>query len=316
MSYIPLNFNQINIATGYVQPSTIKNRNNKSFAFWERALFQRACSIIDFDGLPDDWSGRPKNLFYYALYKFGFLTIFDNTKFGLSFQPCTLSGYSFYYAPTNCIVSNPALTQSLDLAIGVDCELLQLSPDYAGLWDIIDYYAEKLSLIDCAINVALTNCKYPWILGGKTKGAVSALKKIVDNINKGDPAVFYDSRISDDMQTGESPFQEWHNTQDYITDKLLQDMQTIINNFDTEIGIPTVPYQKKERMVQAEAESKETESATRCTTYVNCLNDSFKIINKHFGTNMSAKLHFADQKGADDESSKNNDVRLTKISSL
>ena len=315
MSYIPLNFNQINMAAGYNIPSTLKNRDNRSFAYWERSLFQRVCSIIEFKNLPKSWDGRPKNLFYYCLYKFGYLAIFNNTKFGLSFQPCTLSGYNFYYASTNCIVSNPALVQSLNLEIGKDCELLQLSPDYAGLWDIIDYYAEKLSLMDCAINVALVNCKYPYILGGKTKGAVQALKKIVDQVNKGESAIFYDSRISDDMQTDSSPFQDWHNTQDYITDKLLQDFQTIINNFDTEIGIPTVPYQKKERMVQSEAESKETESATRCTTWVNCLNESFKVINEHFGTNMSAVLHFMDEGGESDESSKNNNVGVGEISS-
>ena len=40
----------------------------------------------------------------------------------------------------------------------------------------------------------------------------------------------------------------------YITDKQLVDFQTILNSFDAEIGINTVPYQKAERFVSAEAE--------------------------------------------------------------
>ena len=30
----------------------------------------------------------------------------------------------------------------------------------------------------------------------------------------------------------------------------LRDIQTVLNSFDNEIGIPTVPYEKKERMVE------------------------------------------------------------------
>ena len=46
MSYIPLNYEQINIAAGTYTPSTIKAYNNEAFRFWERALFQRATSVI------------------------------------------------------------------------------------------------------------------------------------------------------------------------------------------------------------------------------------------------------------------------------
>ena len=313
--YFPLNFTQINVAAGFNNPSTIKHRNNRSFEFWEQALFHRLCSIIDIENYPKEWDGAPKNLFYYCLYKFGFLGIFDNKKFGFTFQPCTLYGISWYYQPTNIIVANPALQESLDMEIGKDCEVLRLTPDWSGAWNIIDYYAEKLSLMDVAVNVAIANSKYPFILGGKNKSAVTALKKIVDKVESGDPCVFYDTRISDNVGTGDdSPFQEWHNQQDYILSNLLQDFQTILNNFDTEIGIPTVPYQKKERMVQSEAESKETESVTRCTTWVNCLNDSFDLINKHFGKNMKAVLHFKVESEEEDESSKNNNDRSASIS--
>ena len=52
--YTPLNYDQINLAAGTYSPSTVKAYSNKTFDFWVRALFQRACSVIEFD-LIEEW---------------------------------------------------------------------------------------------------------------------------------------------------------------------------------------------------------------------------------------------------------------------
>ena len=67
--YAPLNYDQINAIEGTYSPSMVKSMNNKVFRLWERALFQRAASVIDFNGLPEEWSGGVKNFFIYCLYK-------------------------------------------------------------------------------------------------------------------------------------------------------------------------------------------------------------------------------------------------------
>ena len=69
-------------------------------------------------------------------------------------------------------------------------------------------------------------------------------------------------------------------------------MQTILNSFDNEIGIPTVPYEKKERMVQSEAESRQVDSKARVTVWVETLNRGFNGINNLFNTNMKAKYKY------------------------
>ena len=65
------------------------------------------------------------------------------------------------------------------------------------------------------------------------------------------------------------------------------------NNFNTEIGIPTVPYEKKERMVTSEAESKQIESLARATIWIDTLNNSFIKVNEMFGTNISVDFDSA-----------------------
>ena len=77
--YTPLNYQQINIAAGSYTPSDVKSYNNKTFAFWERALFQRAQSVLDFE-VPEAWDGKVKDFFLYCLFKYGFICISKNLK--------------------------------------------------------------------------------------------------------------------------------------------------------------------------------------------------------------------------------------------
>lgn len=282
MPYMPFNYEQINISAGTYNPSPVKAYNNKTFAFWERALFQRATSVIESD-LPEEWDGTIKDFFYYCMFKFGFVAIFDSAKFGRSFQPCNLSGYDFYYQPTKAIIANPALDKSLELTIGTDCEILKLTPDFRGVWDIIQYYAEKLSTLDNAINMSLINNKFAFILGARNKVAGQALKKMLDKINKGEPAVIYDMKLLNDPTDHEEPFQVWERKDlksTYLTTDQLKDFQTILNNFDCEIGIPTIPYEKKERMVTEEAKSRQLDAQSRSTIWLECLESSAKRVKK------------------------------------
>ena len=62
--------------------------------------------------------------------------------------------------------------------------------------------------------------------------------------------------------------------------------------FDNEIGIPSVGFEKKERMIEDEANGKVNDSTSRARIWVNTLNRSFKQINDLFDTDMSAELTF------------------------
>lgn len=311
MNYIPFNYEQINIAAGTYNPSPVKSFNNKTFAFWERALFQRATSVIEAE-LPEDWDGTIKDFFYYCLFKFGFLCIFEDTKYGRTFQPCTLKGYDWYYQPTDVLIANPALKESLELKLGEKGELLKLTPDFMGVWDIISYYAEKLSTLDNAINMSLINNKFAFILGARNKVAGQALKKMLDKINKGEPAVIYDMKLLNDQTDKVEPFQVWERKNSlkdsYLTTDQLRDFQTILNNFDCEIGIPTIPYQKAERMVDAEAKSRQLDAQSRSTIWLECLQSSAKRVKKLYpDITLDFKLRYDPEEVEDEQRTNDSD---------
>lgn len=306
--FYPLNYQEINLIEGTYQPSPIKNRNNASFDFWVRSLFERAQSSILFD-LPDYWQGDMMDFWYYCLFKFGYLSVQDLTnidnesakQIGMCFSPVGLTGYGFYYQPTHVILSNPMLTDSLELKINDECAVVKLTPSYMGIWDIIEFYADKLSNLDNAINMSIINNKFAYILAGKTKGAVAALKKMIDKINQGNPAVFLDQRVADDQKDKSTPFQflERPNLkQSYLTTDQLQDLHTILCDFDAEIGIPTVPYQKKERETEYESKSKLADGLARVLTWKRCLQSSLDNVNRLYPElNLSFSLRWENELG-------------------
>lgn len=282
----------LNLAEGCYTPSTIKPRNNAAYIFWYTALRERLESKIKFV-LPETWSGTIADFFKDVMLYRGFCGVFYHEEYGITFQPGGLSGYNFYYMPTTFIVSNPKYQANLE--IDKECGILKLTSGYHGVMDICSYFAEKLAELDADLNISIVNNKLSWILGAKNRAAATALKKIIDKIQRGDPAVIWDQRIMDDPQSKDSPFQFLERRtsakENYITDMQLRDIQTIINQFDAEVGIPTVPYQKAERMVTSEADSKTADSQARILHWQETFNDSAKIVNDMYDLNIRMELN-------------------------
>lgn len=306
--YIPFNYDQINIAAGSYNPSPVKAYNNKTFAFWARSLFQRALSNVEIT-VPDYWNGTVFDFFCYCLFKFGFLAVFDHPKYGTVFQPATLGGYDFYYAPTYAVIANPALEKSLTLSIGNavnnqivtdgTCEILKLTPDYYGIYDIVEHYAAKLSELDNGIDMSLINNKFAFFLGAKNKSMAESLKKMMDKVNKGEPLVVFDSKMADDPNSKDVPWQSWERNlkNTYITTEQLADFKTILHQYDSEIGIKTLPIEKKERMIDAEARATDDDAISRSELWIRTFNESAVAVNDRFGLNISMKRREVEDNG-------------------
>ena len=314
--YLPLNYEQINVEAGTYFPSPVKAYNNEAFRFWQRSLFQRACSTIIID-TPKAWEEH-KNLLYYSLFSYGYCGVFDLAEFGKTFNPVTLSGYNFYYEPTTMLLANPALKTDAkhEFIIGKDGQLLKLTPDFYGIWDIVNYYAEELASMKCAINSAIINSKFAFVFAGKNKAANAVLKKIFDKISRGEPAVFFEGKLANDPTDKDVPWQSLFRDNlknSYILTDLLKDFQTILNNFDCEVGIPTIPYEKKERMVTSEAESRQIDATARNIIWFDELSRTMKICNEFLGFSgsdkLSVKLRYEMKGGEEDGTRENNTDR-------
>lgn len=310
MSIFPVNWDDININNSHNVPVTYVANQNVTYWYWFRSLYQRACSVIILEDLPKNWSGMPKDFLYYCLYRFGYVATFDKIKkFGFSFQPATLYGYDFYYQFTNAKIANPALKESLDLKIGEECELLRLTPDYMGVFDVIDYYATQLSQLSEDVQISLINLKIGLIVGAKSKAAAKVLKAALDEINKGEPAVIFDYKsLLNDIEAGEDPYYIFERKlkENYLLTDQLADFSTILNNFDSEIGIPTLPIVKRERMIESEAQSRVIDAKSRSIIWYDTLKESIDIINARFNQSIKVRLRY---EGGVDNVRENDDNR-------
>lgn len=318
--YMPYYYDAVNFHAGCYVPSELHDRENAVFAMMQRSLFQRAASAIKLT-VPKEWEGSKKDFLYWCLTRVGFVYVGKSDVYDKFFQPCTLEGYNFYYQPTHCLITNPYnkdedLKGSIEL--GKRGTLIKWTPDFMGIWDLINLYAERLALMVPVTNISIRNNAMAWVYMAKTPQAAAAFKKAMDNIYSGKPGVVVDKgQLLDDGDDlkGADPFaflDRKNIAQSYILDKLLQDFTTILNEFDAEVGIPTVPYAKKERMVTDEANSRQLDAQARSLVWVECLQSSIKELNEIFGEDfgLKAELRYKpDEGGESDVDSKNDDNR-------
>lgn len=317
MPYGPFDFEAINRVEGSYFPSNIRPCNNLTYRLWVRTLVQMAQSVIELKDLPESWVGAPKDFLWLCLFRLGYVAGWKDVKFGPMFQPCGLTGQNVFYQPTKATVSNPAFVTTLELEIGTECEIIKLTPDYMGIWDIICYYAERLSTLDTAINMSIVNNKIPFVMGAKSKPMAKLIQKIMDKVNRGEPLVVYDDVFSEgnskQIKSSDNPFAVFdreHLKNSYITSDQLKDLQTILNSFCNAVGIPTVPYQKMERMVNEEAQSQKIASSSRLAIWIDCLTDGFDKFNKLAGTNIKVVKRFEMEEDESNELSESDSNRI------
>lgn len=292
----------INILEAMTVPSTYYTLKSQQYQYWFRSLLQKIDSCLEFKNLPKDWS---QDFFLLCLWARGYVAVFESARFGdketgIAFQPCTLGGpLDFYYNPTKAIVSNPLYQK--ELTIHQDCEILKLTPDFNGCWDIIDHYAVQLAELTKGINVGLINAKMPVIITADSLAESEKLKKVYDKVQAGESLVVWKedtNHFDKEIIPRSNPFEDaflndFQKT--YIVGELLENMQTIMDQFYMEIGLPVSNSDKKAHMLNAEADMSDAQAQSRVSCWVNTLKESLELINNHFGTNMEVEKYEPEQ---------------------
>ena len=308
--FYPLNYEKINLYQGTFTPSD-KYSDSLAFDFWCRALYQRALSVFDFENLPKNFSRQEIALLYYLLYVNGFCGSFDTDDYGVIINPVSPGhGFNIFFAPDAFLVANPRLNEYDKKEFKIyqlgDKEkygsefkreeygvIINMSPDFIGMWDIIIYYAEKLANMSAALDMNIENSKLAYVIGANSKSGTNFLKKCFDKIRAGATAIIFDSRITptEEFSTLET-FQRDNLKSSYMVTDFNQDIQTLINQFDAEIGIVNVPYEKKERMTSFEAQSKQSDGIARACLWKDCLQRSFDEFNELFDQNVKVVYNY------------------------
>lgn len=289
-NFIPQDFEGLN---QYNSMRSVAGRvqNDLNTAYYMRALYQRVISGAKFR-LPKAWD-QGKRYFKNVLFSLGFIGIVDTPQYGVIPQICAPREYGLFLQPTNLMVAQPLV--NFDGTIGENCEIIHLTNDWKGVWDIVEHYAIRLSIAVTSVDVSLMNSRVSILAAAKNKSAANTLKYLYEKISAGEPFAVYDKALkSEGLNEDSEPI--WTLSQDvannYITDKLLADMDTILRQFDNEIGILAMNG-KKERMVTDEVQAETDDSCARASTWEENLTDSFNRVNKLFPElNLSFTLKY------------------------
>lgn len=289
MTEIPALYDYVNTVTARVNPSTMHARNTGLSRFFERYLMQKAISCITFENVPETWD---TSYLQYALYYFGFVAVLDTDIYGPIPQWCTLYGYNVYYRPTRALIANPAFAQSYDLIIGRDTELIRLSPDYGGIYDLVSYYADLMAIAAEGMGVNMVNSKLAYVFAASNKTSAESFKKLFDQIASGEPATVVDKNLLDDQGGPTWQYFAQNLRNNFIAPEMLQTLRLIEQEFDTKIGIPNANTDKRERLVTDEVNANNVETKSLVTLWLSTIRDDLKRVNTMFGLDISARLTF------------------------
>ena len=285
MGYNMLNF----IDSHFPIQQMVSTRDNQTFFMYRRYLFEKAISVFSLK-LPEWWSTSYTLI---CLYAWGFLGVFESKKFGVIPQWGTLTGYNLYYQPKKFICSNPALEENVEKEIGVDCELIKLTPDYVGVIDLINYYAALLSVCARTANINVLNSMLSYVFSAKNKASATAYKLMFDKIMRGEPAVVQDAQLLD--KTGNVGWQTFSQNlnQNYIANDVLVTMRKIENMFDTDFGIPNANTDKREHLTTDEINANNVQTFCKAELWFDSIKRSFDRINNMFDLDLGIEWKIA-----------------------
>lgn len=288
MLQIPAYYDSINLVNAQCSPSTVHISNTNLTAFFRRYLLQRVFSVFEWD-IPEEW---PLDYILYNLYCIGYFAIVKTDKFGVIPQRCGLSGFDVFYRPRQAIIANPLISKTLDPVIGQTCTLIKIKSDYTGVMDLVCYYADMLALCAETAGVNLFNSHVSYVFAADGKASAESFKKLYDKVASGEPCVVQDRHL---LRADGNP--SWTTftqnvKENYIANQILQDMATLRDQFDTEIGIPNANTDKRERMIVDEVNANNVGTTCAASLWLDSLQKGCKEANEMFGIDIGVKWRY------------------------
>lgn len=260
------------------------------YYYWCNVLWERVQSVYKIT-MPEYWD---KSYFYEHLFLFnGDLAIIPYEGTAIP-QVCTYKGRNVFDRPTTACVYKDNFDINFEGLIDKDCAVIHPFEDHQPhLYDIICYYAHDLSLLKPSIDMSILNSRLAYVFAAKDKASAETIKAIMQEVYHGNPAVTYDKLLGkpDDRSDTENwNFVQLNAQSAYLVDKLLADVDTVLRQFDAEIGLPTTPN-KKERLITDEVSSQNINNFSLAESIKRRLSEQFEIANRIFpDINLSIEI--------------------------
>ena len=284
----PVFYDHQNAYNSTRSPSTMHSSDTWLQWYFRRYLLQKAIAVFKWD-LPKLWA---KNYFLYVLYCWGYIAVVNTDKFGVICQACSLSGYDLYYQPNKATIANPLLRGILNPVIDKQCTLIRLQPDYGGIMDKINFYADMLALSAETAGTNLFNSKLSYVFAANSKSAAESSKKMYDKVASGEPVVVIDKDLFNEDGSPNWLMFNQDLKGSYIAGDIMEDMRKWELKFCSDLGIPNSNTDKKERLIVPEVESNNVEVKLWADLALESLKESCKKTEDMFGIKISVDWRY------------------------
>lgn len=257
------------------KPSDVDGVMNSSTLYYRNYLLKKLFGRFTFAGIPEGWN---EDYMLEVLFLNGYFTITD-TSAGILPLKCGLTGINVFEKPTSVIIANPVLG-NMERTIDVNCVVVQLQPNYEGVYNMINRYSTLLAMCDSSIAVNLMNTKAAHVFGATNKAQAETFKKMYDEITCGKPAVF----IKDGLN--EENFFTMPVKQYFIASDVQILKRKIVTEFLTEIGINNTNDDKRERLTDDEVNANNLEVSANIQCWIDNVGWGIDKANQMFGLDL------------------------------
>lgn len=167
-----------------------------------------------------------------------------------------------------------------------DCVvIIKNNPDNIPTFACVELFCRRLYEVERTIDVNLKQQKTPSIIICEQKQRLTMIN-LYQQYDGNRPFIFADKSM-----LGDNPIRAVDTEAPYLLDKLTAHKQSLWNELLTCLGINNVNYEKKERLIEAEANANNHFITLNLTTELSCRKRACKQINDYFGLNVDVEIN-------------------------
>lgn len=250
-----------------------------------------------------EWRGIPETVdmrfFNDKLITDGWAPIVEYPGRGYICMDGAIYGLDWYYRPRMFRSTNPVLksirreVSYLDNVVPGGAVVFFNTCDYRtpeGMADLVENYAYKLAQADVSTVVSLENSRATLVPAVSDKESGVRVTEALKDIYAGRPAtIAYKNSFSGQPDFQMIPIKARDNL---ITTELTDTKRQILAEFLTRIGVNVVPVDKKERVLNAEANSNNQELSINGDIFLAPRKLGCEELNRTFGWNSSVDINY------------------------
>ena len=164
--------------------------------------------------------------------------------------------------------------------------LIKNNPEMSSTANLVKLFCLRLYEVDRTIDVNLKQQKTPCLVLSDDKQRLTMLN-LYKEYDGNQPFIFGDKNLLGDQNS----IRTLSTNAPFLLDKLVEFKQSLWNELLTVLGINNINYEKRERLITAEANANNHFTNLNLYGELKCREKACEQINKYFGLNISVELN-------------------------